>query len=225
MDFLNFGGQADIYRYKNQIVKQFRKHDDLNEVQLALYIKSINNNQFMLPEYFWAGIVDGLPVVVREELKDYIVHADSDEEYNALIQMDSHLNHSVYLYYLISEITKENILSIAHNDYNEEDLFKEVYSELNRYKLHNILPDSYIHNFCETARQLYNHGCIISDAGLRNLGIDKNNNIKIRDPGAFIIKNPEIKNISIPVVDSFQDVFNPKTIFKQKSALNVFSIK
>lgn len=193
MEFLSVGGQADIYRYKNQIVKQFRRHDDLNEVQLALYMNSMHNKQLMLPEYSWAGIVDGSPVVVREDLKDYIVHADSDEEYNALLQMDSYLNNSVYLYYLISEITKENILSISNNDYNEEDLFKEVYKERDSQKLQDILPESYIHNFCESARQLYNQGIIISDAGLRNLGVDKNHKIKIRDPGAFIITNPEIK--------------------------------
>ena len=224
MEFLSVGGQADIYRYKNQIVKQFRRHDDLNEVQLALYMNSMHNKQLMLPEYSWACIRDGSSFVVHEDLKDYIVHADSDEKYNTLLQMDSHLNNAVYLYYLISEITKENILSIANNNYSEEDLFKEVHKELNMHKLQNILPENYIQNFCESARQLYNQGCIIADAGLRNLGIDKKNKIKIRDPGAFIITNPVIKNISIPIVDSFQDVFSPKTISRKKSALNVFSI-
>jgi hypothetical protein len=178
-DILGFNCNGAVF-LKNSVAIKVNFTNDMHEAKLAEYIKHNFNNIF--PIIYNSGTINNIPVYIREELKDFTT---KDVERDKFIQ-------SILDSIFFCELTNEDI---AINENKEKFINRSIAKYLNF--IQNDKKDSF-YIFLNKYLHCLKSGFILQDITFDNIGLNKKNEIVIRDFGECYLKDKTIlKNITL----------------------------
>ena len=176
MPYINNGADGCIYGYNNIIVKKiFNNSSQCDEVKLVQWLTRNKQLASMIPNIFWSGTIETIPVIIREDTHDIIQKniIDSDTIYN----INTALNN---IWYYCRQYYDEN------EDINIAEEIEEMMMQLDVGK---FITDDMVKQMIETYGFFFENGILIRDMDMKNLGLTQDGKMVFRDVGRFKILN------------------------------------
>mgnify|MGYP001351119775 CR=1 FL=1 len=175
MPYINNGSDGRIYGHNNIIVKKIiNNSEQCDEVKLIQWLTKNKEYASMIPNVFWCGTIEDIPVIIREDTYD-IIQKDGIIDNDTMYNINMALN-NIWYYCKQYYLEQKNIDILNNSEEMILQLGVEHYITINM-----------IEEMIKTYDFFYKNNIVIRDMDMKNLGLTQEGKMIFRDVGRFKI--------------------------------------